>query len=101
MVKEIKKSIEIRLDDLHKKRPRAILTSAEPRIIWIKTISRPSNSTNKEVFSLISKFNRYVQSALKHDSHSHWLTTKDVNEQFHFENGKLIINIVKSIIKII
>ena len=90
MVKQIKKAIEIRLDDLHKKRPGAILTSAKPRIIGVKMIPRPAGHVSNEAYSMISKFNNQVQESLRHDSHSHWLTTKSVNELKHFEKcGKL------------
>ena len=64
LVKEIKKAVEIRLDDLHRKRPGAILTSAEPRIIWVKVVPRPVVLAGKENFSLIQRFNTHAQNSL-------------------------------------
>ena len=45
---------------------------------------------NKENYALISRFNTEAQNSLRHDLHSDWLTTKNVNELHHFEKcGKL------------
>ena len=63
LVKEIKKAIEIRLDDLHHKCLGTILTSVEPRLIWVKVVPRPPHLC-KEEYSFITQFNSFVLTAL-------------------------------------
>ena len=63
--------IEIR-KDLIKKRPSAVSSSSEPRLIWVQMIKR-SESMDKHIFSLTWKFNTIMESVIAGDKRSHIL----------------------------
>ena len=69
----INRNIELRKNDLIKKHPGAVSTSAEPRLIWVTMLKRPATSHAKQIFALTSKFNKILEEVVAGDKRSHIL----------------------------
>ena len=88
----IVKQIETRKEDIRGKRPEALSSRAEPRIIWITALPRPQNSANGHVFSLITKFNDILDDLVYNNKYTHFLELTSVNEYIHFDRrGSLTV----------
>ena len=66
LIRQLNKAIHRRCDDLKAKRPGAISSSFEPRVIWIKAINRPfdDDENTKKIRAAIGKYNNYLTRAL-------------------------------------
>ena len=69
----IDQTIETRKEDLVEKRPCAVSTTSEPRLVWINMIKHPDNSMNKQVYSLSRKFNEILERVIAGNKRSHYL----------------------------
>ena len=69
----INRCVELRKEDLRGRRPRAISTEAEPRLIWVSMLQRPDHSMDKRVYSLARKFNSIMEKVITGDKRSHIL----------------------------
>ena len=63
--------IEVRKQDLMKKKPGALSTSSEPRLIWVQMVKCPETTANKQIFSLSKKFNSILEEVISGDKRSH------------------------------
>ena len=89
----ITQNIETRRDDLKKKKPGALFDSREPGIVWIEAVPRPKNSTKKEVYSLVGKYNEILHSVA--NQHSIILSLETVNELNCFDSAGRLTPIEK------
>ena len=82
--------IEVRKSDLAKKRPGALSTSSEPRLVWIQMIKRPEASLNKEIYSLSCKFNTILEDVISGDKRSHILKVHIETNETNFDRFGMI-----------
>ena len=80
----INRTIELRKDDLLKKRPGAVSTTSEPRLVWTLMVKRPE-SANKHIFALTRKFNQIMENVVAGDKRSHVLTPEVPTDNRHFD----------------
>ena len=81
----INRTIELRKDDLLRKRPGAVSTTSEPHLVWTLMARRPE-STHKHVFSLTHKFNQILESMVAGDKRSYVLTPEVPTDNRHFDS---------------
>ena len=90
LVININKSIDDQKKELLLKRPGAIFSSAEPRLVWTTMLRRPNNTTRKEVYTLTKKFNSTLEEVISKDKKSHILKVHIDGSEKNFEpNGDL------------
>ena len=65
--------VETRKEDLMGKRPGAVSSSMEPRLIWVAAVHHPESSAHRQVHSLIRKFNTILEEVIAGDKRSHIL----------------------------
>ena len=92
LAKNIKRSLEGWKDDLKCKRAGTISISAELRIVWVQALYRPPDMNNKEVFSLIAKYNQILVDVIQIDEHAHFMDITTVNEYEHFDKFGQLTN---------
>ena len=73
LLKKINQVIETRKQDLMGKRPGAVSTTSEPRLVWVSMLRRPDNLLNKQVHALAWKFNEVLEQVISGNQHSHFL----------------------------
>ena len=77
--------VEVRKQDLQKKRSGALSTSSEPRFIWIQMIQRPEHTLNKYKFSLTRKFNDILDDVISGDKRTHILKVHLETNESNFD----------------
>ena len=93
LMDEILRFINIRKEDIRSKKPGALASSAEPRIVWCSILQRPRN-TNPEmhrIFKLVGKTNEIIEQIVRsNDQCSHMLYVESIDQYVHFDyQGKL------------
>ena len=83
----ISANLETRKEDIKAKRPGALFSFDEPKIIWVEAIARPPNSSKKEVYSLIAKFNECINDLVARNHFNYGMKIEMVNELNHFDLG--------------
>ena len=73
MARNIDKTIDLRREDVRLKRPGAIASSGEPRIIWTKMVTRPiiQDPTKGFLFAQTRKLNEAIEEIVAKYKHSH------------------------------
>ena len=62
LVKEFNRMFEARREDIHQKKPGALSTATEPRIIWVAMLPRPMvQDEHKLLYTNRSKFNKSLE----------------------------------------
>ena len=92
LMKHIRRSIDIRIDDIMQKRPGAILFT--PRVVWIKMINRPFTSNHPDdlrvkTMSWRKKFNDIIDQILSSQEKTHILQIASVMEYPHKNYDRL------------
>ena len=62
---------EVHKQDLKGNRPGALSPASELRIVWVKTVKRPDNSENKQIYALVHKFNKILENVIAGDKRLH------------------------------
>ena len=76
---EIEKALSLRKEDVRGKRPGALWSSSEPRIVWVKMLTRPFIDFDPKrdfVFAQCTKFNEIVDEMAMKFKHSHVMQVK-------------------------
>ena len=93
MMKNMLRLLDTRKEDIRNKRPGALSTSAEPRLIWVTTMFRPKDvhPSVKEALKLVRKGNECLEELVKtYDRYNHILYVENIDEYKYFDNmGKL------------
>ena len=86
----VNEAIEDRKTDLLKKKPGAVSSKAEPRLIWVTMLRRLLNTSRGHIYSLMRKFNSTLEDVISRDSKSHILKIHiEGNQQNYEESGKI------------
>ena len=87
LVKEFNMIINTRKEDLRNKKPGAITSYAEPRLIWVKMLPRPiiESQCACATYSLCRKFNDALEEVIRDDRHSHVLLLQVQANQGNFD----------------
>ena len=86
MVKEANKLFEIRREDLRRRKPGALSTATEPRLVWLAMIQHPMVHDNfKKVYSKRSKFNKALEDAVSRFKYHHIMFVDGLMEAAHFD----------------
>ena len=73
IARNIDKTIDLRKEDIRIKRPGAIASSGEPRLIWTKMVIRPriDDPTRGFLFAQCKKLNEIIDNIIPKYKHSH------------------------------
>ena len=73
LAKNIEQNLDLRQKDIRSKRIGALSASAEPRMIWIKTLIRPfiKGSSKAHIFAQCKKFNEILEQVVQNFKHTH------------------------------
>ena len=83
-------TVELRKKELIKKRPGAVSTTMEPRLVWVTMLHHPHNTTLKKIFALTHKFNSSLENIISKDKRSHILKVHIEGNETNFkQNGDL------------
>ena len=77
--------LETQKQDLMTRRPGAVASSVEPRLIWVTMLCCPEYSMNKQIYSLARKFNNILESVIVGDKRSHILKIRVPHDTTHFD----------------
>ena len=92
LVKQVNKLFEIRCEDLCSKKPGALSTATERRVIWLAMLHRNLVADNrmKQIYNKKSKFNRALEEAITQHRYHHIMYLDSVVESSHYDSlGKL------------
>ena len=97
LCKEIELALDLRREDIRYKRPGALWSSSEPRLVWVKMLTRPiiSNDPKKDfIFAQRTKFNEILEEMVLKYKHSHIMPVKlaDSPSVLFERNGSLSSN---------
>ena len=88
--------LETRKEDLIKKRPGAVPTLAEPRLVWVQMVKCPSEFTDV-IFSLAKVFNELLEATIAGDKHSHILKLHIEGNSHNFDRWGNLTSLCKCI----
>ena len=100
LAKNMETVLDLRKEDIKYKNPGALWSNAEPRIIWVKMLTRPiiRDAYKPFVFAQCAKFNESIDEIASTYKHSHVLTVNLSDEKSLFDrsgnlspNGKIIL----------
>ena len=76
LARNIDKVVDLRKEDIRVKRPGAIASSGEPRIIWMKMLFRPiiNDPTKSYIFAQCKKYNDVLEETIQKFKHAHIMT---------------------------
>ena len=82
LIRQVNKAINRRRDDLKSKRPGAISSSFEPRVIWIKAINRPfcEDVNEKKIRATRAKFNAHLNRALQSERYMYLMEITSIDD---------------------
>ena len=78
-------NINTRKEDIKGKNPGALMPD-DPKLIWVSIVKCPSRSTNKEIFSLVTKGNDVKKTTVEKDVNSYYLEITSVNHRYYFDS---------------
>ena len=78
LARNVDKVIDLRREDVRMKRPGAISSSGEPRLIWTKMVVRPiiQDPTKGHLYAQSRKFNDILEETVQKYKHSHIMELK-------------------------
>ena len=82
----INEALEYRKSGLLKKKPGAVSTASEPRLVWITMLRRPHKTTRKHIFALTRKFNETLEEVFSLDKRSHILKVHIEGNEANFSS---------------
>ena len=88
MMRNIAKLIERRRSDILSKRPGAIYSITDPKIVWVVALNRPTRlATNrrKPVFTQVKTFNDILQNVIRRRTEDFYLELTTVTDLGHFD----------------
>ena len=88
LARNVDKVIDLRKEDVRLKRPGAISSSGEPRLIWTKMVPRPiiQDTTKGFLFAQCRKLNEAIDETIPKYKHSHIMDVKiPVEDQRSFD----------------
>ena len=67
LIRNIEKALAMRKEDLRNKKPCALSTSAEPRLIWVTFLIRPHNLHHSvtDMYKLVKKSNQVLEECVE------------------------------------
>ena len=85
-------SLDLRRADIKEKNPGALWSSAEPRLVWVKMITRPMIKNRGHIFSHCKKFNDIIEDLIHTYKHTHVLPVEFPDNKKLFERSGNLTN---------
>ena len=85
-------SLDLRRADIKEKNPGALWSSAEPRLVWVKMITRPMIKNRGHIFSHCKKFNDIIEDLIHTYKHTHVLPVEFPDNKELFERSGNLTN---------
>ena len=88
MTRNITKITDRRREDIVSKRPGAIYSITDPKVVWIAALTRPSRiamNRKSPIFTQVSKFNDILQDVIRRKTESYYLELTKLTESLHFD----------------